>query len=114
MKAFLLIALAGAVLLWYLLPHRPALPPTPSQRARRPAGVTLHDYRGLNFQARADQPPTTYVQAAAQLGEGMLVDTSADGRTRTYQWKGGGRWARLEASFRGGQLVSKMQFLLYN
>jgi hypothetical protein len=40
------------------------------------------------------------------------VDTSADGHTRTYQWNGGGHWARMEATFRDGYLVSKMQFLL--
>jgi len=102
-----------AVLLWFLLPHEPAQPPTASQLAHRPAGVTQLDYRALHFH---DQDSlwlqTTYAQAAANLGEGVLVDTSADGHTRTYQWNGGGKWARMEATFRDGYLVSKMQFLL--
>jgi hypothetical protein len=106
-------AAALALLLWYLLPHEPALPPTASQRAHRPVGVTQLDYRVLHFHDKDSLwLHTTYAQAAAQFGEGSLVESSADGHTRTYQWNGGGKWARMEATFRDGYLVSKMQFLL--
>ena len=99
-----------AVLLWLVLPHTPALPPTASQRTKRPAGVTHRDYRTLHL----SQPQTTYAQAAAQLGEGALVEESADGRTRTYQWNGGGNWAQMEATFYDGGVVGKQQFMLHN
>ena len=99
-----------AVLLWLVRPHAPALPPTASQRTKRPAGVTHRDYRDL----RLNQLPTTYAQAVAQLGEGAQVEESADGRTRTYQWSGGGRWARLEATFYDRSAVGKQQFMLEN
>ena len=46
------------------------------------------------------------------LGEGSLLHVSTDGRTRTYQWNGGGRWARLEATFRDGYVISKRAFAL--
>ncbi len=106
-------AAALALLLGYLLPHEPARPPTASQRAHRPAGVSQLDYRALHFRDKDSLwLHTTYAQAAAELGTGTLVDTSADGHTRTYQWNGGGKWARMEATFRDGYLVSKMQFLL--
>jgi hypothetical protein len=107
-----LLAGAAAGLLWILLPHRPALPPTPSQRARRPGGVTQNDYRALGHRSWDRTPAPTYAQAAARRGEGSLIDMSADGRTRTCQWNGGGRWARLEASFRDDKAVGRMQFLL--
>jgi hypothetical protein len=102
-----------AVLLGWLLPHEPARPPTASQWAHRPAGVSQLDYRALHLRDKDSLwLHTTYAQAAAQLGTGTLVDTSADGHSRTYQWNGGGRWARMEATFRDGYLVSKMQVLL--
>jgi hypothetical protein len=79
----------------------------------RPAGVTQNDFRALHYGRKADSTPcTTDAQAAALLGEGSLLDTLVDGRTRTYQWTGRGRWGRMEATFRDGQLVSKFQMLL--
>jgi hypothetical protein len=74
--------------------------------------VTQLDYRVLHFHDKDSLwQQTTYAQAA-RWGRGALVDTSADGSTRTYQWNGGGKWARIEATFRNKYLVSKMQFLL--
>lgn len=92
-------------------PSGPA--PTPSQRGLRPAGVTQNDFRALHYGRKSDGiPRTTYAQAVALMGEGTLLETSADGRTRTYQWSGGGRWGRLEATFHDGQLKGKTQILL--
>lgn len=101
-----------ALLLGSLLPHQPALPPTASQLALRPHGVTLLDYNALYLRPVQGISQTSYAQAAARLGEGTLLTTSADGRTCTYQWNGGGRWARLEATFRDGYVVRKYQFAL--
>lgn len=58
--------------------------------------------------------PTSYEDVVAYLGEGTLLTVSADGRTRSYQWNGGGSWGRLEATFRDGYLISKKQFALRN
>lgn len=102
----------AALLLASLVPHQPARPPTPNQLALRPQGVTLLDYNALYLRPVQGMPQTSYAQAAARLGEGTLLTTSADGHTRTYQWSGGGRWARLEATFRDGYAVRKYQFAL--
>gem|GEM_PF-5144091 len=109
----LLLLLAGGLLLVLcgtLLFH-PVLPPTASQRTLRPQGVTQNDFKAL-YGRSAQRPSISYAQVVARLGEGSPVDSSADGRTRTYQWHGGGRWARLEATFQDGHLVGKGQFLL--
>jgi hypothetical protein len=107
---FLLVLFA--VMLWFVLPHEPAQPPTASQLALRPEGATQIDFRALGHNSWDSLPPVTYAQATARMGEGSLVKASPDGRTRTYQWNGGGRWARLEATFRDDSVVGRMQFLL--
>lgn len=107
-----LFAVALLALLVWFIPRRPAMPPTPSQRVQRPDGVTRNDFRALNHDTWSDVSRMTYAQAAVRMGAGSLVDMSADGRTRTYQWNGGGRWARLEATFRDDSVVGRMQFLL--
>lgn len=54
------------MLLWCLLPHEPAQPPTASQRAQRPDGVTQLDYRTLHFYDKDSlRLQTTYAQATA-------------------------------------------------
>ena len=108
----LFVLLAGGLLLVLCgsLLFPPVLPPTASQRALRPQGVTQSEFKDL-YGRSAQGPSISYAQAVARLGNGSPVDSSADGRTRTYQWNGGGRWARLEATFRDGHLVGKGQFL---
>lgn len=98
-------------------PSQPGPAPTESQRVLRPEGVTQLDFRRLELGGTSPgdttlYPKTSYAQAAARMGEGYLLEVSPGGRTCRYQWNGGGRWARLEATFRDGYLGGKSQFLL--